>query len=128
VPIVTKLIATTIDCPEPRKLADFYRQLTGWTVTYEDDDYAAVAPEGGAQPGLNFQRVDGYSAPKWPDQGAPQQFHLDFYTADDLDTAEAAALVLGATRAGHQPQPDRWRVMLDPVGHPFCLCPADGSG
>ena len=123
-PVVTKLIATTIDCPEPRKLAAFYQALTGWALTYEDDEYAGLEPAGGAQPGVNFQRVEGYTAPQWPDQGAPQQFHLDFYTDEDLDTAEAAALVLGATTAPHQPQPDRWRVMLDPAGHPFCLCPS----
>lgn len=32
-----------------------------------------------------------------------------------------AALRLGARRAAEQPDPDRWRVMLDPAGHPFCL-------
>jgi predicted enzyme related to lactoylglutathione lyase len=122
VPIVSKLIATTIDCPEPRKLAAFYQALTGWETTYEDDEYAAVAPKGDAHPGINFQRVEGYTAPAWPDQAHPQQFHLDFYAEADLDTAEAAALVLGATLAEHQPQPDRWRILLDPAGHPFCLC------
>jgi hypothetical protein len=24
-------------------------------------------------------------------------------------------------RADVQPSPDRWRVLLDPAGHPFCL-------
>jgi predicted enzyme related to lactoylglutathione lyase len=122
VAVVSKLIATTIDCPEPRKLAAFYQALTGWETTYEDEEYAAVAPRGDTQPSINFQRVEAYTAPGWPDQSHPQQFHLDFYADADLDTAEAAALVLGATVAEHQPQPDRWRVMLDPAGHPFCLC------
>jgi len=30
---------------------------------------------------------------------------------------------LGARVAEHQPQPERVLVMLDPVGHPFCLFP-----
>src|SRR5438132_4454922 len=115
-PIVSKLIATTIDCPEPRKLAAFYQALTGWETTYEDEEYAAVAPQGDVHPGINFQRVEAYTAPGWPDQAHPQQFHLDFYAESDLDTAEAAALVLGATRPEQQPQPDRWRVLLDPAG------------
>jgi Glyoxalase-like domain len=38
---------------------------------------------------------------------------------DDLDRAEA--LRLGARRAIEQRAPDRWRVLLDPAGHPFCL-------
>jgi hypothetical protein len=28
---------------------------------------------------------------------------------------------LGATLATTQPQPDGWRVLIDPAGHPFCL-------
>ncbi|WP_307831855.1 VOC family protein [Prauserella cavernicola] len=28
--------------------------------------------------------------------------------------------MLGATRAEHQSDP-RWRVLLDPAGHPFCI-------
>jgi hypothetical protein len=39
---------------------------------------------------------------------------------DDLDDAEARALALGAAKAKMQPSPDRWRVLLDPAGHPFC--------
>jgi hypothetical protein len=50
--------------------------------------------------------------------------HLDFAVADDLDAAEARAIELGATKVGEQPNPDRWRVLIDPAGHPFCLGPA----
>lgn len=122
-PVVSQLIATVVDCPDPRRLAAFYQALTGWGVTYEnDDEVVAIGPGDRRLPDISFQRVDGYVAPKWPGQGAPQQFHLDFYTDDDLDTAQAAAQVLGAVPAEHQPSPDRWRVMIDPVGHPFCLC------
>ncbi|CAN5836641.1 hypothetical protein BH24ACT6_BH24ACT6_16980 [soil metagenome] len=32
-----------------------------------------------------------------------------------------AAMALGATLAEHQPQANV-RVLLDPAGHPFCLC------
>ena len=30
-------------------------------------------------------------------------------------------LELGALKCDVQPDPDRWRVYLDPAGHPFCL-------
>lgn len=46
--------------------------------------------------------------------------HLDL-AAEDLDTDVAAAVAIGAREAAYQPDPGRWRVMLDPVGHPFCL-------
>jgi hypothetical protein len=45
--------------------------------------------------------------------------HLDV-EVHDLEAAVADAIELGARLADHQPQ-DNVRVMLDPVGHPFCL-------
>jgi len=41
---------------------------------------------------------------------------------DDLDKAEEQALALGATKPDSQPTPERWRVLLDPAGHPFDIC------
>jgi len=46
--------------------------------------------------------------------------HLDV-TVDDLDTAEAAVLGLGATKHEHQPGTS-FRAFLDPAGYPLCLC------
>jgi hypothetical protein len=38
---------------------------------------------------------------------------------DDINSAEQAALAIGATRLpGHG---DNWRVYADPAGKPFCL-------
>jgi hypothetical protein len=54
----------------------------------------------------------------------PKQYHLDL-AVDDLDAAERGFLAVGATKAKHQPQPDRWRVLLDPAGHPFCVTKMD---
>lgn len=39
----------------------------------------------------------------------------------DLDEAETEALRLGARKAETQPGPAKWRVFVDPAGHPFCL-------
>ncbi|WP_354256961.1 VOC family protein [Arthrobacter sp. OAP107] len=40
---------------------------------------------------------------------------------DEVDSATDAAVALGATPTKHQPAPEQWHVLLDPVGHPFCL-------
>ncbi|MEU5675051.1 VOC family protein [Micromonospora sp. NPDC047762] len=40
---------------------------------------------------------------------------------DDLDDAEARAIELGAVKEEQQPAPERFRVLRDPAGHPFCL-------
>ena len=114
-----KLGAIGLDCPEPRALAQFYAALMGVEPGFLSDDFAAFKA-GGLW--ISMHRVDDYRPPRWPDPDAPQQMHLDL-AVDDLDAGEATAIALGATKAAAQPAPDRWRVMLDPAGHPFCLCP-----
>jgi hypothetical protein len=58
----------------------------------------------------------------WPEQPGQltKMIHLDI-RVDDLDAAVAHALDSGARLAEHQPRTDL-RIMLDPAGHPFCLC------
>jgi hypothetical protein len=46
--------------------------------------------------------------------------HFDFQVGD-LDSAVEDAVALGASLVDHQPQ-ENVRVLLDPAGHPFCLC------
>jgi predicted enzyme related to lactoylglutathione lyase len=40
---------------------------------------------------------------------------------DDLDAAQTDAVRLGARVATGQTNPELWRILLDPAGHPFCL-------
>ena len=113
-----QLRAVTIDCSNPAELAEFYGRLTGFEVTHSSDDFASVAASRDLS--LLFERVNGYKAPSWPSQDVPQQFHLDL-GSDDLEASERLALSLGASKPSEQPGGDRWRVLLDPQGHPFCL-------
>lgn len=108
-----------IDCPEPAALATFYAAILDWTVD-ASDDWAEIRADYGQL--ISFQHVTDYTPPRWPGQEVPQQMHLDL-NVEDLDSAEAAVLALGATKAGHQPGTS-FRVFLDPAGHPFCLCQA----
>lgn len=118
---VTELIAFTIDCSDASKLARFYAELAGGEVTGEYPEYGYAQTTIGPHT-LNFQSVEAYAAPQWPGQEHPQQFHLDFRIAD-LDAGIEHATALGAGAAERQPAPDAYRVMIDPDGHPFCLCP-----
>ncbi|POX42460.1 glyoxalase [Streptomyces sp. Ru73] len=114
-----RLTAITLDCPDPLALAEFYGRATGLALhPASGADFAALT--GGDGVDLGFQRVDGYRAPRWPEQEVPQQAHFDFAT-DDLDETEKALLEWGAARPAYQPGGDRWRVLTDPAGHPFCL-------
>jgi catechol 2,3-dioxygenase-like lactoylglutathione lyase family enzyme len=122
-PLQMKLSAITLDCPDPLALAAFYQQATGLEPHPKSDaDFAALNREDGLF--IGFQRVDGYRAPRWPDQTVPQQLHLCFDVVD-LDEAEARLLELGAGKPDHQPnEAARARVLTDPAGHPFCICRA----
>ncbi|MFD3454518.1 VOC family protein [Streptomyces sp. NPDC058691] len=118
-PLQMRLTAVTLDCADPEALAAFYQQATGLELhPASDGDFAGLTREDGFF--LGFQRVDDYRAPSWPGQTMPQQAHFDFHV-DDLDEAEDVLLGLGATRPEYQPDADRWRVLIDPAGHPFCL-------
>ncbi|MGY5127039.1 VOC family protein [Streptomyces nigrescens] len=48
------------------------------------------------------------------------KFPFDF-AVDDLDQAETLLLEWGAVKPDSQPGGGRWRVFIDPAGHPFCL-------
>ncbi|CAN5172394.1 VOC family protein [soil metagenome] len=113
---VARFPSFVLDCPDAGALATFYGALLGWDVK-ADDGWAEIRGDGQC---ICFQQVDDFRAPEWPAQGAPQQMHLDV-VVDDLDDAEASVVELGATRHEHQPG-ERFRVFLDPAGHPFCLC------
>ena len=106
-----------IDCPDPDALAAFYGAMLDWNVKVSPG-WAEVRADDGQC--ICFQQVEAYTPPTWPTQRAPQQMHIDVIV-DDLDAAEAAVLELGATKHEHQPGTN-FRVLLDPAGHPFCLC------
>lgn len=112
------LCMVSLDCANPGELADFYSGVLGWDVLHKEDEYAMIGNSSGAP--IGFGRVDGYQPPAWPDPASPKRFHLDFYV-DDLDDAAKKCIDLGGTVADHQPG-ERWRVILDPAGHPFCVC------
>ncbi|MFE4332954.1 VOC family protein [Streptomyces sp. NPDC056831] len=118
-PVHMKLIAVNLDCPDPLALASFYQQATGLAPHPKSDaDFVGLNGDDGLF--IGFQRVDDYQAPSWPDQTVPQQLHVCF-KVEDLDEAEAQLLELGAKKPEQQPNKDKWRVLMDPAGHPFCL-------
>jgi len=116
---VGSLASISIDCPDPDALAPFYCALLGLEEAFATPDRGVVCLAG-AGPMVSLMRVDTYLAPSWPTGPQHQQMHFDL-AVDDLQPAVDSAIAIGATEASHQPAPDQWRVLLDPVGHPFCL-------
>ena len=100
--------------------AAFYSRLLGVEVSDADDDWVSLD---GAANGLRlaFQLAPNLIAPTWPDGEIPQQFHLDLYV-ENVVAAERHAVSIGARPVeGPDPSPE-FRTLLDPAGHPFCLC------
>jgi catechol 2,3-dioxygenase-like lactoylglutathione lyase family enzyme len=116
---IARFSLVALDCPDPRALAEFYRQIIGGNIVAQtaSDEWIRLETRLGSD--LGFQLYPDHRPPDWPD-GTPQQVHLDF-DVDDLDEGERSVLAIGAGKADTQPRPDRWRVFLDPAGHPFCL-------
>ncbi|GAA2269238.1 glyoxalase [Streptomyces ruber] len=110
--------AVTFDCPDPAELARFYGDVLGLPVVYSSDHFVLLGQEGAA--GLGFNRLTDHRRPTWPDPTQEKQAHIEL-GVDDLDAAQARLLTLGAVAPEFQPDPDRWRVLLDPAGHPFCI-------
>ena len=109
-----------LDAPDALALARFYAELLDWELASRDPSFATIRPPDGVGY-LGFQTSPEYVPPVWPPADGDQQMmlHLDF-EVDDLGTAVDHALELGAREAAYQPQ-DTVRVLLDSVGHPFCL-------
>lgn len=120
-PTAPQWFGVVLDCPDASELAHFYQRLLGWRLFKDTPEWATLAPDETAGYNLAFQQEPNYARPVWPSEpGRPLMMaHLDLQV-DDLDTAAAHAVELGARLADHQPQTDV-RVLLDPAGHPFCL-------
>jgi catechol 2,3-dioxygenase-like lactoylglutathione lyase family enzyme len=118
-----------LDCPLPRALADFYRDLLGWEYQkgqeiedVDGDDWLVLtAPAGG--PNLAFQRDRTSTATPWPDPARPLLVHLDL-DVEDLPAEHRRVTRLGARPLTDAPAPgaNQFRVYADPAGHLFCLC------
>jgi catechol 2,3-dioxygenase-like lactoylglutathione lyase family enzyme len=132
--VFPKIVATVLDTTNARRLAEFYRELLGYSYATGDEAPAAgqpdeadwltlVAPGGGQR--LAFQQVDKVAPPTWPEGPIPQQLHLDFAvdTADELQRQRDRALELGATllRDRFDDDDEPLYVFADPSGHPFCI-------
>jgi catechol 2,3-dioxygenase-like lactoylglutathione lyase family enzyme len=119
-PFKTGWWGVVLDAPDAPALADFYSRLLGWEIAKSSPEWVTMRqPDGIAY--LAFQTSPEYVPPVWPPVKGEQQMmlHLDI-EVDDLNAAVADAIDKGAKMAEFQPQDDV-RVMLDPVGHPFCL-------
>lgn len=131
-PTISQVVLDTTDA---RGLAEFYRQVFGLRYREGDEPPSAGQPDENGQdwlvlrnPGgiqLAFQQVDEQAESTWPDQGVPQQLHLDTVVGSvaELDAQHERVLALGGRlRFDRSDDPEEpLRVYADPAGHPFCI-------
>jgi Glyoxalase-like domain len=137
-PIVRQVV---LDAPDARALAEFYRQLIGYTYRAGDEpppggqadekgrDWLVLCAPGGVATGgvarIAFQQVNQLLPSTWPRDEIPQQLHLDLTvsTREDLNLHHQRALHLGARLVldSSDDEEEPLRVYADLAGHPFCI-------
>jgi catechol 2,3-dioxygenase-like lactoylglutathione lyase family enzyme len=135
---------TVLDCRSPRELAEFYRQLLGYSYRPGDEppvdggpdqrgeDWLVLRPERDVPDsgrGIAFQGAPTYRPPVWSEHGLgeeqQQMLHLDMSVPDveSLERQRQRVLDLGGTllldRSDDDEEP--LYVFADPAGHPFCI-------
>lgn len=115
-PVVSHL---TIDCADPAALARWWREVLGWSYTWEpadDDDEIGIEPADGRGTGWLFLKVPDVKTGK-------NRLHADLRPPNGSDQATELErlLSLGATRVDIGQGEVPWHVLADPEGNEFCL-------
>lgn len=126
------MLQVVLDATDARRLAEFYRELLGYVYRPGDEPrpdesqpgWLVIRHPSGA-PRIAFQLVPALPRSTWPNDGVPQQLHLDLmvHSLDELNAQHARVQQLGATllydRSADPQEP--LYVYADPSGHPFCI-------
>ena len=112
-----------VDCSDAKKLCDFYAELLGWE---KRELFGAPALQSREGLMLLFVQEEDFVPCVWPEENGKQQkqMHFDFQVPD-VQAAVRQAESLGAVKARAQFGGKDFVTMLDPAGHPFCLCAKD---
>ena len=112
------ILNITFACADPRAVATFWGQLTGWPVITEPQPgypECAVGTLGEGRPRLYFVEVPERKTIK-------NRVHLDVIPADRTQDEEIARLVgLGATVVSDERPDVGWVILADPEGNEFCV-------
>ena len=106
----------TVDCHDPKALAEFWTTALGWLVIAEDEEGVMIAPYEERRPGIHPV----YFAINPDEKGVKNRWHFDL-APDDQDGEVARLERLGARRADIGQGDVSWVVMADPEGNEFCV-------
>ena len=114
------VLNVTFDCTNPRRVAEFWSQVTGYVVEEVNspgNDYFVASPESRSWPRLVFVKVPEAKAAK-------NRVHLDVVPRERDQAAEVDRLLsLGARILDDRRHktPGGWVVLADPEGNEFCV-------
>jgi hypothetical protein len=110
------ILNVTFDCADPRALARFWGQVTGWPVIEEPApgyEESAVGGAGEGRPRLYFVKVPEGKIVK-------NRLHLDIIPTDRTQDEEITRLTgLGATVVSDRRPEFGWVILADPEGNEF---------
>jgi hypothetical protein len=115
--LTAKFTELVIDCAEPRKLAAFWCDVLGYSISDDSDEDAVEISGGpGVLPTLVFGRVPEGKTVK-------NRLHIDVNAtgAADQRTELERLLALGARHVDIGQGEQTWYVLADPEGNEFCL-------
>jgi predicted enzyme related to lactoylglutathione lyase len=108
------LHSITFDAADPRVLADFWANVTGYSLETANEFVAILAGDGSVGPGLMFIKVP-------EGKTAKNRMHVDLGTPD-LEAETARVLRLGAELVGRYDEYGvTWVSFRDPEGNEFCI-------
>ncbi|MFF8031976.1 MULTISPECIES: VOC family protein [unclassified Streptomyces] len=109
-----------LDCAEPEKLAEFYRELLEAEQVHANANRVEIRAADGFR--LALRRDVNATTPSWPRPENSLQAHLEF-VVDDLDAVERRIVGLGGRpmESGDASGPTGERGYADPAGHSFIL-------
>jgi catechol 2,3-dioxygenase-like lactoylglutathione lyase family enzyme len=131
-----QLLQTVIDAVDVRAVAEFYRQLLGYTYrpgdepptgdgAGADDSRWLVLRDANGTNRLAFQYAERVEPTTWPSPEVPMQMHLDCTVSsrDDLERQRERAESLGAQLLidDSEDTDEPLYVFADPAGHPVCI-------
>lgn len=108
----------TFDCADARRLGQFWADLLGWNLFYDDDPEVLVAPTF-PQQGTALLFI-----PVPEGKTAKNRVHLDLSPEDATrDETVERATAAGATILGDHRKSDGsgWVTLADPEGNEFCV-------
>ena len=112
-----RLGSIALDCADTAELSSFWADLLGGEIAFSSDEFAAVRTD---RIWLAATQVEGHTPPTWPDGRVPSR-SISTWPSTTSPRPSSGRCPWAPSVPRPQPAPDRYLVLLDPAGHPFCL-------